>query len=145
MRVSAGVFGLVAILAAAGQGCSSTGDAVAAKADGTAATYPVTADQAWNISRTVFRWEGCEAVEEHRNENYMVATMGPNLITWGTVAAAWVEPAGDGNTCVTVVTKRKSSFDMATRLREGTFHERFEQGVRIIKAGQSLPAEAPEE
>ena len=76
-------------------GCSSMGDVVRAKdsgGEGTAHDYPVTADQAWTIAKTVFRWEGADAIEEHKDEGYMLTSSGPNLVSWGAVMGAWIEP-----------------------------------------------------
>ncbi len=46
-------------------GCSTMNDVVRVKEAGTEGTtkvYPVNADQAWEISKTVFRWEGSDAI-----------------------------------------------------------------------------------
>ncbi|MRR07698.1 MAG: hypothetical protein EG828_12335, partial [Deltaproteobacteria bacterium] len=106
--------------------------------------YPVTVDQAWEISKTVFRWEGADAIEEHRDEGYMLTSSGPNLVSWGAVMGAWVKPVNQENTEVTVVTKRRITINVATTLTEGTFHNRFDQAVKIIKKGEKLPRNAPD-
>lgn len=124
-------------------GCSTTGDALADKASGTVQTYPVNTDQAWDISRAVFRWEGCDAIEEHKAEGYMVTSSGMGAFTWGTVMAAWVEAAPSGASTVTVVTKRRVATNLVTTLTEGTFHRRFAQAVEIVKSGKPLPLTSP--
>jgi hypothetical protein len=76
-------------------GCATMDDVVQVKEAGTEGTtkvYPVNADQAWEISKTVFRWEGADAIEEHRDEDYMLTSSGPNLVSWGAVMGAWIEP-----------------------------------------------------
>ncbi|MCB2204473.1 hypothetical protein KQI65_06960 [bacterium] len=128
-------------------GCASLDDVMRAKADGsegTTATYPVTEDQAWEIAKTVFRWEGADAVEEHREDGFMLTSSGMTLFTSGTVMGAWLEPAGDQKTTVTVITKRRIATNFVTTLTESTFHKRFAQAVRIIESGQKLPLIAPE-
>jgi len=142
--MSHGKLALVVVLALTGclMGCRTTGDALADKASGTVEVYPVSTDQAWEISRTVFRWEGCDAIEEHRTEGYMITTSGMSLGTYGTVMAAWVEPAGSESK-VTVVTKRRVATNFITTLTEGTFHRRFGQAVEIVKDGKPLPTAAP--
>jgi hypothetical protein len=138
---------LAAFCCLALQACATLNDVVKAKetgSEGTAQTYAVTADQAWDISKAVFRWEGADAIEEHRAEGYMLTSMGMNLISAGAVMGAWVEPVDKANTKVTVVTKRRLSMNAFTTLRESTFHKRFEQGVQIVKSGQKLPAVAPD-
>lgn len=128
-------------------GCATMGDVVQAKdtgSEGTARNYPVTADQAWEIAKTVFRWEGADAIEEHRRDGYMLTSSGPNLVSWGTVMGAWIEPVSRDSTKVTIVTKRRISVNVATTLTEGTFHRRFAQAVDIIKKGRPLPRTAPD-
>ena len=127
-------------------GCATANDVIRVKeagSEGTTKVYPVTLDQAWDIARTVFRWEGADAIEEHKAEGYMLTSSGPNLLSWGTVMGAWVERVDDGKTKVTVVTKRRISVNAVTTLTESTFQKRFAQAVDILKQGQPLPRIAP--
>lgn len=127
-------------------GCATTNDVIRVKesgSEGTSKVYPVTVDQAWEIAKTVFRWEGADAIEEHKSEGYMLTSSGPNLVSWGAVMGAWVEKVDDNNTKVTVVTKRRISMNVATTLTESTFQKRFAQAVDIVKSGQPLPRIAP--
>lgn len=127
-------------------GCQTLSDVVREKAQGggTTTVYPVPMDQAWEIAKTVFRWEGSDAIEEHKAEGYMLTSSGMNLITAGAVMGAWVEPSGERQTKVTVVTKRRIATNLATSLTETTFHRRFAQAVEIVKAGKPLPLTPPE-
>ena len=128
-------------------GCSTMDDVVRVKeagTEGTTKTYSVNADQAWEISKAVFRWEGSDAIEEHRSEGYMLTSSGMNLISWGAVMGAWIEPVDKDSTKVTVVTKRRVTINVATTLTEGTYHKRFAQAVEIVKKGQPLPRIAPD-
>ncbi len=111
--------------------------------EGTTQTYPVAEAQAWDIAKTVFRWEGSDAIEEHREQHYMLTSSGMNLVSAGTVMGAWIEPTDASHTKVTVVTKRRIQTNIATTLTEGTFQKRFGQAVDIVNHGQSLPASAP--
>ena len=127
-------------------GCSTMQDVVKVKEsgkEGTTKNYPVTEAQAWEIAKTVFRWEGADAIEEHRDQHYMLTSSGVNLVSWGAVMGAWVEPIKEDDTKVTVVTKRRVTVNVATTLTESTFHKRFAQAVEIIKQGKPLPSEAP--
>jgi hypothetical protein len=127
-------------------GCATMDDVVRVKEAGTEGTmqvYAVTADQGWNIAKTVFRWEGADAIEEHRDQNYMLTSSGMNLVSWGAVMGAWIEPVDKNNTKVTVVTKRRVTMNVATTLTEGTFDRRFAQAVEIIRKGEPLPRLAP--
>jgi len=128
-------------------GCATMNDVVQVKdagTEGTTKVYPVNADQAWEISKTVFRWEGSDAIEEHRDQGYMLTSSGINLVSWGTVMGAWIEPVDNNNTKVTVVTKRRVTINIATTLTEGTYHRRFAQAVEIVKKGQPLPRNVPD-
>jgi hypothetical protein len=128
-------------------GCSTMDDVVRVKEagkEGTTKIYPVTVDQAWEISKVVFRWEGSDAIEEHRSEGYMLTSSGMNLVSWGAVMGAWIEPVDKDNTKVTVVTKRRVTLNIATTLTEGTYQRRFAQAVEIVKKGQPLPRVAPD-
>ncbi len=64
-------------------GCVTLSDVRTSKDEGIAATYPVTFDQAWTIARTVFRWEGSDAIEEHKDDRYMLTSGGMNLTARG--------------------------------------------------------------
>ena len=124
-------------------GCATMQDVVQDKSEGTTKNYPVSEAQAWEISKTVFRWEGSDAIEEHKDQHYMLTSSGLNLVSYGAVMGAWVDSLDANNTKVTVVTKRRVKLNIATTLTETTFHNRFLQAVQIIKSGKALPAVAP--
>ena len=126
-------------------GCATMSDVVQSKDQGTSQVYPVTFDQAWTISMTVLRWEGADAIEEHKDQRYMLTSSGMNLVTSGSVMGVWVDPMPDGQMKVTVVTKRRIQTNVATTLTETTFHKRFAQAVEMVKAGKPLPAKPPEQ
>lgn len=121
---------LLALLA----GCATLADVVRDKDQGTARIYPVTFGQVWNIAKAVFRCEGADAIEVHRDEGYMLTSSGINLVSPGTVMGAWIEPTPDGQMKVTVVTERRITVSPFTTLRETTFHRHFAQAVEIVKA-----------
>jgi len=137
------LFGTIFLLVVLG-GCATMSDVIKSKDEGTSKVYPVTSDQAWKIAMTVFRWEGCDAIEEHKDQGYMLTSSGINLVSYGAVMGAWIEPVDDDNTKVTVVTKRRIATSLATTLTEETFHKRFAEAVDIVKAGETLPAVPPQ-
>ncbi len=116
---------------------------ISSKAKGTAVTYPVSSDQAWKIARQVFRWDGTDTIEEHRDENMMLTTVSSSpgyYADYGSAkenVGAWVEEVGANSTKVTVVTKGMGA------LTEDSFHLRFNQAVGILESGRPLPVEAP--
>ncbi len=126
-------------------GCSTMSDVVKDKNQGMSKIYPVNFEQAWDIAKTVFRWDGSDAIEEHKKDGYMLTSSGINLVSYGAVMGAWIEPVGKDKTKVTVVTKRRISVNLATTLTETTFHKRFAQAVKIIKEGKKLPLNPPEQ
>ncbi|MFA5053347.1 MAG: hypothetical protein WC565_04775 [Parcubacteria group bacterium] len=135
---------LLSILAMAG--CASMGDVVRVRengSEGVTRVYPVTPEQAWDISKMVFHWEGADEFEEHRDQGYMLTSSGWNLISWGTYMGAWIRPIDANNTEVTVVTKRKASMSLVTKLTEDTYHRRFTHAVGIVKSGHPLPLSRP--
>ena len=125
-------------------GCATMSDVVQSKDQGTSQVYPVTFDQAWTIAMTVLRWEGADAIEEHKDQRYMLTSSGINLVSYGTVMGVWIDPMPDGQMKVTVVTKRRIQTNLATTLTETTFHKRFAQAVEMVKAGKPLPPKPPE-
>ncbi len=123
-------------------GCVTITDVVREKDEGTSRVYAVTADQAWEIAKAVFRWEGATNLSEHRAERYMLAS-DTNDPRTGTVMAAWVEPDPDGRMRVTVVTRNRMLLNPAKLLTEEDFHQRFAQAVQMVKDGKPLPAKPP--
>jgi hypothetical protein len=132
-----------AVLCIGMTGCATMSDVLKSKDEGSAQSYPVNTDQAWEISMTVLRWEGCETIEEHKSSGYMLTTVGQNLVSAGSLVGVWVEAVDAGTTKVTVVTKRKVQTNIATGLTETTFQRRFAQAVGIVKSGKLLPIDPP--
>ena len=124
--------------------CSTMADVVGNKNDGTSRVYDVSADQAWELAKIVFRTEGADAIEEHRDQGYMLTSSGSNFYSRGAVMGAWIEPYGENRMNVTVVTKRRVKTNLFTTLTEGTFHRRFAQGIRIINSGNTLTTMLPD-
>ena len=87
--------------------------------------------------------EEAENLEEHKDQNYLTASMGISAFSNGVVIAVWVEKFGKEYAKVTVVTKRRTQTNFATGLTESTFQQRFAQAVDILRSGQSLPDTPP--
>jgi hypothetical protein len=114
------------------------------RGEGSTKTYPVDYDTAWKIAIQVFRWGGGGAIEEHKDEGYMLTMHSGNLVTMGSVMGAWLKRLSSEETEVTVVTKRRMATNLATGLTESTYHRWFAEGVRLTKAGKPLPRRAPD-
>jgi len=126
--------------------CSTLNSVVKAKEEGkgTVEIYDVNMEDAWTLAKKSFRWGGADAIEEYKEEGYMLTSKGMNLVSSGSVMGAWIEPARDGKTKVTVISKRRISTQIATGLTEGKFHKYFAAGSDMLKKGQKLPLSAPE-
>ena len=129
----------VLMVFAALAGCATFSDVVQSREAGTAKTYPVTTDQAWAIAKVVFQWEGANGIEEHREAGYMLTSRDAYVWGFGTLMGAWIEPAGEGQTKVIAVMKRRVRTNISAPLTETGFHRHFARGVEITKAGRSLP------
>jgi hypothetical protein len=98
---------------------------------GTSRIYRVNVDQAWEITKVVFRLEQTDAVEEHRSEGYMLTSIKGSLIRWGAMMGIWIEPVNEDSTRVTAVIKKKNSMEVLAPLTETDFHEDFELAWRM--------------
>jgi hypothetical protein len=118
-------------------GCVTMSDVVKSKekGKGTSKVYPVNADHAWEIAKTVFRWERTDAIEEHRSEGYMLTSTGESLISWRVFMGVWIESVDNNYTRVTAIIKRRNPTDFLTPFTEAAFHEDFELAASI-KAGK---------
>ena len=136
------VFSLLVVFAGV-TGCATTEGVVKSKEDGATQVYQVSSSQAWEITKTVFRWHDSDAIEEHQREGYILATNGKKWVPWSSMMVAWVDRVDRNKTKVTVVTKRRIG-DVGTGSSEATFHMHFAVAVKIVKAGKALPPERPE-
>ena len=116
-------------------GCQSINDVIVAKqngSDGTSVEYAINKDDAWNIAKTVLRWRGVDAIEEHIDRGYMVTSTGMSVGTAGTVIGVWIESGSGPNlTKVTVITKRRIATNLITSMTEGGFHTAYKKAVGI--------------
>ena len=126
--------------------CSTLNSVLKAKEDGkgTVVDYPVNFEDGWEIAKRAFRWAGADAIEEYKDEGYMLTSKGMNLVSSGSVMGSWVEDLGNGQCRVTVISKRRISTQIATGMTEDKYHRLYAKGVEIVKSGQPLPATAPD-
>jgi hypothetical protein len=130
-------------------GCQTINDVISAKEsgrEGLSVVYSVSYEKGWDIAKRVLRWEGVDAIEEHKDEGYMLTTTGMSIGTAGTVIGVWVDKTpNDAQVKVTIVTKRRIATNLITSLTEGTFQKVYAQAVDIVKSGKPLPATRPEQ
>lgn len=110
---------------------------------GSVKEYDVTQEAAWEIAKTVFRWEGAGPIQEQRAKNYMLTSVGANALSSGTVMGAWIEPGKSGQTSKVTILMKQRFLSGAHNLTEAGFHKRFAQALTLIKQGKALPKLAP--
>jgi len=118
-------------------GCMTMSDVIKSKQNGMTNAYSISADQAWEVAKTVFHWGNADAVEEHRKENYLAASSGANVMV------AWIEPLEKKTVRVTVVSRRRFPANPTTDLTERDFLNYFAQAVEMMNSGRPLPSSPP--
>ncbi len=128
-------------------GCQSLADVVEAhgRGEGTTQTYDLSKDDAWRVSYAALRWNGADAIEEHKEDGYMLTSTGMGMFTYGTVMGVWIRSTDPGHSEVSVITKRRVATNMITDLTENGFHDDFRRGMALVRAGQTLPASRPDD
>lgn len=132
------------VLLVLGAGCAAFTDIAGEKDEGTARRYPVTADQAWDISKTVLRWDGAKTLVDHRAEGYILASNSEDTRDYVTAMAVWLERDPDGVMRVTARARGRLVLNPATLFMEDTFHRRFALAVRMVQEGKPLPEQPPD-
>ncbi len=106
--------------------------------------YDITQEAAWEIAKTIFRWEESGRIEEQRSKGYMVSSVGANAVSSGTVIGVWIEAGQQPQTSkITVLTQRRFLSSGALAVNEMRMHQRFAQALGLIKQGKVLPKTAP--
>src|SRR5882757_3664549 len=123
-------------------GCATKRDVVVSKlrGRGAARVYAVTADQAWNISKTILRLEPTAAIEEHRSEGYMLTNDTSSSLAPSTYMGVFVESNGASAAKVTFVTRRRTPTQSYAALTEGGFHRKFVELLGLVAAVGPAPA-----
>jgi hypothetical protein len=135
MRARLVVLCLVGLAALLLYACASRQDVLVTKlrGRGTSHLYPVTVDQAWNISKAIFRLEPTDAIEEYRSENYMLTSENAGPLSAATYLGVFFEPAeAPGETRVTFVARRKTPTQSYPALTESSFHQKFAELVGLM-------------
>jgi hypothetical protein len=136
-------------LAMAGCATGSMAKVLQEKQDGKARVqvYAVSIDQAWQITETILRWEGAGALEEHREQNFLLTTkftyanndgMDPNLYI-----GAWLEPLEGAVKVSFAVSGPQTITRFPEDDYERVFHSRFQQALAYTNAGQPIPIQPP--
>lgn len=126
-------------------GCTATmQDVIEAENQGTAVVYPVTLNEAWDISRSVLHWEGADLIESHREEGYMLSTVPQSFWSTGGLVGVWIDSVTQHHTKVTIVVKKRHPQTIGgPPFTESDFQKKFAEAVEIVSSGKPLPLEAP--
>jgi len=111
--------------------------------EGTTQVYEVGFEEAWTIAKKSYRWAGADAIEEYKDEGYMLTSKGQDWVSSGSVMGTWVKDLGNGSCEVTCISKRRISTDFATGMTESKYHKYFAKGAEIVQSSNSLPLAAP--
>lgn len=120
-------------------GCTSMmSEVIAAQKQGTeglTVEYPVTENQAWEIAKTVLRAAGAQAIEEHRDENYLLTTSPHTLGVSGALVGVWIRKGSASSTAVTVISKRQIKSALFVAPTEARLQQGFAQAVGQLHQG----------
>src|SRR5579859_2812505 len=133
----------LALIALTLVGCAQKRDLLVYKlrGRGTERVYPVTFDQAWSISKAILKLEPTEAIDEHRQEGYMLTSDDSSALTPSTYMGVFIAAEGPRAAKVTFVTRRRTPTQAYASLTEGAFHRKFAELLALITAVGPLPAE----
>ena len=122
-------------------GCASMKDVVSHRSDAQEETFDISSDQAREIAKTVFRWQGADSVEDV--QEIIEAESGWGFISWGDYGGVWITPVDGGHSRVSVYTLRRWPLCLGRNLDDSEFLELFARAVHRVKKGQKLPDERP--
>jgi uncharacterized protein YceK len=129
-------------------GCTSVmSEVVAAKeqgSEGITVDYPVTENQAWDIAKAVLREAGAQAIEEHRDQAYMLTTSPNTLGVSGALVGVWIRKSGTSTTAVTVISKRQIKSALFVAPTESKLQDRFAQAVGQLHKDLTYMLVAPD-
>jgi hypothetical protein len=136
-------FVVLAAAATLAWACATKQDIVITKLRGrtNGRVYPVTFDQAWAISKAIFKLEPTEALEEHKADGYILTSQDASGLSPGTYMGVFIEP-GDrpGESKVTFIARRRTPTQAYSALSEPLFHKKFAALIELMGTVGSLPA-----
>jgi hypothetical protein len=109
-------------------GCGTprgSADVLAEKPSAEAREYRVDTETAWRLATRTFELAGFTGIVEHRDQSSITAERKLSGESSATVAAAWIEAAGDGMTRVSFATIRQSAASPRSPASENELHVRF--------------------
>lgn len=112
--------------------------------EGKAVVYPISEKTAWEVTKTVFKWNKAGTIKEYPEQKFLYSeTKGIEWDSWGAVMGAWIEPVDNDSTKVTVVVKRRLATSIKIPFTEEKFHKDFSYAVDCIQKGEQLPEKSP--
>jgi hypothetical protein len=115
--------------------CTNMHDVVGAhdKGLGTAVVYPVSEQQAWQITNTILKIDRPSApVDERRGEGYVLLKVSVSTLGSGTYIGVWVDPVSVTETKVTFVRKQRIASDTIRAWTSEGFHRDFKELVALV-------------
>jgi hypothetical protein len=109
---------------------------------GTEQVFDAPLDQAWDASRAALRWNNAQAIEEHRDQGYMIGTAPMQGFSNGASIGVWLSPAGDASTRVRVIVSRAYALNWTGQTESGVLED-MGKAVTLEKAGKPLPEQSP--
>jgi hypothetical protein len=132
--------------AACTAGCAGTRQDVLSAyqaGDGEVRTYNATFEQTWAAAHAALVWNHAAAIEEHRDQGFMLGTAPAQEWSWGASMGIWIDPADARSRRVRAVVSRTLATNV-TAQNETTLLDDMGRALVLEKQGAPLPAESPE-
>jgi hypothetical protein len=102
--------------------------------------YDATMDQIWPAARAALLWNHAAAIEEHRDQGYMLGSAPVTGWSWGATIGMWFEAPSDGRVLVRAVVSRTVATNV-TAQSEGGLLDDVAKAVALERQGRPLPEE----
>jgi hypothetical protein len=138
-------FALVALLLASA--CAPVGTmatVIDEKEKGAAVVYPIGPDRAWELAVDVLRRGGANAIEEHRDQHYLLTSTSPSPTEAGVGAyvGIWIQATDAHHPMVTCVMRWKKLTSLPGPLTEKRFHVQLQRALGSGSPGQVIRPDA---
>jgi hypothetical protein len=111
--------------------------------EGLSVSYGVEQSRIWPAIEAALNWSSAERTSDHRNDGYLLVWFEGSNGNPRTFGGVWAEPAGEGASRVTVVTRRGAAL-RGSALSEEQFHRDLALAVRLLLEAKPFPLVRPE-